>query len=163
MKRPLLIGIVAAAIAIAFVVWWLSPTQVLKRTTHKFLSTVSLTEGSGFAARQMKVYQLNRLLAERVTLESAAVREANGTFDRQLLESAFTYLCRSAKQASFQREFFRSVRVDGDEAVVELRLDVLVDLGDYRPADALYDVEFHWLRAEDGWRLSRAVMVEVEP
>jgi hypothetical protein len=142
---------------VAFGIWWFSPVQVLKRRTESLLTTLTLDSGTGKAGRQMAAYSLNSLLASQVELENPEIEDANGSFERAELESAFSWLCNQARQTRFEAGKFHSVNVNGDAAKVKLSLTGLVELPTYRPADGTYDVTFDWQKEEDGWRLRRAV------
>jgi hypothetical protein len=156
MKR-LVIFAVGMVAAVAFGIWWFSPVQVLKRRTESLLTTLTLDSGTGKAGRQMVAYSLNSLLASQVELENPEIEDANGSFERAELESAFSWLCNQARQTRFEAGKFHSVNVNGDAAKVKLSLTGLVELPTYRPADGTYDVTFDWQKEEDGWRLRRAV------
>jgi hypothetical protein len=155
MKR-LAIPLFLLALLGAFLFWWFSPVQILKRRTESLLSTLTLESGSGVSGRQLGAYALNSLLAAEVKLDTPTIDEANGTFGREELESAFSWLCNQAKQTRFELKDFKSVKIDGDTAVVDFTVEALVELPTYRPADGRYDVTFRWQREEDGWRLTRA-------
>lgn len=113
-----------AAVAIALLagmgIWWYSDAQVLKRRTKSLLSTLTLESGAGRVSRQMGSYQLNSLLAAEVTLDTPTIKEANGTFDRQELESAYSWLCNQAKMSRFEAKSFNDVTVIGDKATVNV-------------------------------------------
>ncbi len=147
---------VLLALSGAFVFWWFSPVQVLKRRTNSFLQALTIESGSGKTGRHLATYKLNALLAEEVELTAPSMPEADGNFQRSELESAFSWLCDQAKQTRFDLENFRSVRVDDGQADVTFALNALVDLPGYRPADGRYEVTFHWQQEKDGWRLTRA-------
>jgi hypothetical protein len=155
MKR-FFIPAIGVVTLVLFGIWWFSPTQVLKRRTESLLTTLTLDGGSGKVGRQMRVYSLNALLASQVELKNVTIKEANGSFERAELESAFSWLCEQAKQTRFKAENFNSIAIAGNKAQVTLTLNGLVELPTYRPADGTYDVTFDWEKAEDGWRLTRA-------
>ena len=159
MKRLALPAIIFVLLG-AFAFWWFSPVQIVKRRTKTLLKTLTLESGSGMAGRQLASYSLNSLLASEVELEAPSIDEANGTFERSEMESAFSWLCRQAKQTRFDLEEFHSVRVSDDHAEVAFSLDALVELPRYRPADGRYEVTFQWQREKDGWRLANAKWVE---
>ncbi|RYD32604.1 MAG: hypothetical protein EOP85_21575 [Verrucomicrobiaceae bacterium] len=159
MKRPAIL-LLAAAILVASGVWWFSPEQVLKRKTKSLLSTLTMESGVGAVSRQAGAYSLNAILAEEVELENPTISEANGTFQRNELESAYSWLSNQAKQTRFELLYFRSVKIEDKEATVELTLQGLVELPNYRPADGSYDAVFEWRQEEDGWRLHRAAWKE---
>lgn len=159
MKR---IGLPVFVIALlgAFLFWWFSPVQVIKRKTKTLLETLTLQASTGTASRQLGGYALNALLAEEVELKSTSIREANGTFERSEMESAYSWLCGQAKHTQFDLISFHSVEIDDKTANVNFTLNAVVELPAYRPADGDYDVHFRWQREEDGWRLASATWTE---
>lgn len=161
MKRLLVPAAVAILLA-GFAFWWFSPQQVLKRRTVLLLDTLTLDSGSASSGRQLAVYSLNALLASEVELETPTIEQASGTFPREELESAFSWLCRQAKQTRFELEDLQSVRVSGDTGEVSCVLQALVELPAYRPADGIYQVRFFWRLGDDNWRLERAIWTEAE-
>ena len=159
MKRPAILLLIAA-ILIALGVWWFSPGQVVKRKSLSLLSTLTMESGMGSVSRQAGAYSLNALLAKEVELDTPTIKEANGTFERSELESAYAWLSNQAKQTRFELQDLRSVTIKEKEAVVEMSLEGFVELPTYRPADGSYDVVFNWRREEDGWRLYRATWTQ---
>lgn len=155
MKR-IIPALLLLALAGAFLFWWFSPEQVVKRRTESFLKVMTLEGSESPTSRQLGTYSLNALLAEQVSLESSTIHEANGTFERPELESAYSWLCQQAKKTHFDLVKFDSINVAGTRAKVAFTLDALVELPNYRPADGNYQVVFDWEKAEDGWRLSAA-------
>lgn len=155
MKR-FVIPVIAAALLVAFGLWWSSPAQVLKRRTHSLLSTLTFGSGSGKVGRQMQSYSLNGLLASEVELDNATIKEANGSFERTELESAFSWLCDQAKETRFKVLEFETVSINGENAQVTFTLSGLVELPVYRPADGNFRATFDWEKEKDGWRLTRA-------
>jgi hypothetical protein len=145
-----------------FALWWFSPTQVLKRRTTSLLETLTLDSGATQGSRRLAVYSLNALLASEVRLETPTIEEANGTFERAELESAFNWLCGEAKQTRFELMEFASVTVSGDTGEVACMLEALVELPTVRPADGIYQARLFWRRADDKWLLERAVWTEAE-
>ncbi len=159
MKRPLILLIIAVVLT-ALGVWWFSPRQVLKRKSLSLLSTLTMESGMGAVSRQAGAYTLNAILAEQVELDTPTIKEANGTFDRTELESAYSWLSNQAKQTRFELRDLRSIELNGDDATVQLQLEGLVELPTYRPADGIYDVVFKWRKEKDGWRLHHATWTE---
>ncbi len=159
MKR-ILIALAIAAVIGGFLIWWLSPSQVVKRRTHSLMSTMTLEKGSGMAARQLGVYSLNGLIADELILETPTIEQANGTFPHDQIESGFSWLGSQASFTKFEVETIHSIEVDGNRAKVKATIEGTVVLSEYRPADGMYDVELDWVREEDGWKLTRARWVE---
>lgn len=160
MKR-LAISLVVLALLAGFAFWWFSDTQVLKRRTQSLLTTLTLDSGTGKVGRQMGSYSLNALLASEVALDTPTIQEANGSFQRDELESIYSWLCNQAKETRFELQDLRSVTVNGGKATVHLTLIGLVVLPNYRPADGTYDVTFDWQKEKDGWRLTHASWKQV--
>lgn len=147
---------------IAFAIWWLSPVQVLKRRTDSLLSTLTLNEGSGFAARQSHVYRLNALLDTEVTLDGPAMIDAAGTYDHEEIEAGFSQISRRAKKSHFETIEFGEIVISNSKrrATMDVKIDAMMDLGNFRPVDGEYDVTLIWTRADDGWRLTQATWTE---
>lgn len=159
MRRFLFIAL-AAVLAGGFLAWWLSPGQVVKRRTEKLMSTLTMEEGSGGAARHLNTLSLGNLIADEISLETPTIGEANGEFQRADINSGFSWLTTRAKFTKFAVEEFVKIEVSGDTAFVEAKVLAEVELQNYRPADGLYDVEFNWHRTDDGWQLARARWME---
>lgn len=159
MKRIHFAGI-AGLLAVAFVFWWFSPTQVLKRRSASLVESLSFKRDTGIPLRQLSGYSFGSFLADEVELDSHGIPEAEGTFSRSNLESAHTALASYARESGFEIERFHAVTVTGDLAHVSLTIDGFVQLPEFRPADGKYLVDLHW-RCDDGvWRLYRAVWRE---
>jgi len=154
--RRLLYPAAAGVLLAGFLFWWFSPGQVLKRRTLVLFEKLTLDMTARPSSRQLGVYSLNALLAPEVTLENPAIDEANGSFDRTEIESAFSWLCQHAKQTRFELRDLESIAVSGDTGTVSCTLEALVELPAYRPADGIYQANFQWRRGDDGWRLESA-------
>lgn len=159
MKRLSILGAVLLMLA-AFLFWWFSATQVLKRRTQSFLDVMTMDAGTGKSGRQLGVYRLNSLLAEEVELNTPTIEQANGTFARSELESGFSWISQQAKQTRFILNEIQSVDVASDRGKVVFLIEALVELPAYRPVDGNFQVTFHWQREKDDWRLTRADWVE---
>ncbi len=156
MKRYL-IPTVVLALFIGFCVYWFSPRQIIQRRTKSLLSTLTLEKGSGMAGRNARTYELHDLLSSEVTLTNPTIPEANGSFARDEMEAAFSWLCNQAKETRFELEDIHDITIQDDTATVKLVLFGLVELPVYRPADGRYEVTFDWAKEKDGWKLTRAV------
>jgi len=161
MKR-ILIPLAAIAVIAGFLVWWFSPTQVVKRRTNRLMEVMSMSEGSSPATRQLGVYSLNALIARELVLDTPTISDANGIFERSQIESGFSWLAGAAKSSALKIKEIESITVNGNEATVKATIDAVVILSDYRPADGIYDVELDWRKEEDGWRLTRALWIDLK-
>lgn len=147
---------IPAIVLILLGAWWFSPTQVLKRRTLSMLETLTMDATTGTAGRQIGAYTLNSLLAPEVELDTPTIPQANGSFDRSELESAYSWLCAQAKQTHFKLGEFRAITITDQVGKVEFTVDALVELPVYRPADGDFIVTFDWQKGDEGWRLTRA-------
>ncbi len=133
-------------------VWLLSPKQVIMRRTKHLMEVMSINAGTGAAIRQAKVFSMNAMLAPRVTITAPEIGDANGSFDKQELESGFSWICQNAKSADFRIRNFADISIEDDKATVTVVVDALMELPAYRPADGVYLVTIHWVKGGDGWR-----------
>jgi len=155
MKRAIIL-VVFLVILTGLGAWWFSDKQVLKRRTNSLMTTLTMDGGTGKTTRHLGAYSLNSILAPSVQLDTPTIKEANGTFERSELESAYSWLCDAAKQTRFEVVKFESITITGVEADMKLRLTGNVELPTYKPAEGEYDVTFQWKKWEDGWRLEKA-------
>lgn len=156
MKRYLIPSVVLVLL-VGFCFWWYSPRQVIQRRTNALLETLTMEKGGGRAARNLGSYALHDLLASEVDLSTPTIPEANGNFSRDDLEAAYGWLCNQANETFFELEDFHDIAIQDTTATVKFSLTGMVELPTYRPADGRYDVTFHWVKEEDGWKLRRAV------
>ncbi len=155
--KKLWITLIAAALLIPLGMWWFSPEQVVMRQTKRLMEVLSLSEGSGGPLRQAKVYSMNGMLAPQVELVIPEVSDANGTFDKEEMEAAFSWICQNAKQSRFDVTAFRDVEIIGDTATVRFLTEGYLVLPTGRPADGTFDVTIVWKKGGDGWRYDKVV------
>ena len=152
MKKLLTLA-AAAVILIPLGIWWFSPEQVIKRRTTHLMDVLTMAEGSGGPLRQGKVYSMNGMLAPQVTLTIPDVADANGTFDKQEMESAFSWICQNTKQSDFRITEFQEIETEGETAKVRFTVKGFIELrAGGRPADGTFDVTIDWRKGGDGWR-----------
>lgn len=149
---PMLVLLVVGA----FLVWWFSPTQEVKRKTDRLLELMSFEKGSGKAGRQTGVYSMNALLAQEVELSSDSNPEVNGMRERQELESAYAWLAEHVVESSFERVSFDKVEIREPLAEVELTVDGVVELPGSKPVNGRHKVFLLWMKEENAWRLGHA-------
>lgn len=154
MKRliPIFIALVLFA---GFCVWWFSPTQVVKRRSRDLCHILTLEEGTPATSRNIGAFQLDRLLQPQVELEIPALSEANGSFERAQISSAFSWLCSNAKETKAKLGEIESVTVNGDHAEVRAKVDALLNVSIAQPLNGPGDAIFTWKKTDDGWRLEK--------
>ncbi|QTN33473.1 hypothetical protein HZ994_14485 [Akkermansiaceae bacterium] len=155
MKKFLIAAVVAVLMLIPLGMWWFSPEQVIMRRTSHLMEVISMSDGSGGPMRQAKVFSMNAMLAPEVELEIPDIPDANGSFDKEEMESAFSWICQNAKRSDFRVTAFREVIVDGGAARVAFDAEGFLELGSGRPADGSFDVTIHWVKGGDGWRFHK--------
>lgn len=158
--KKLAILLVLLAILIPAGMWWFSPEQVLMRRTKHLMDVMTISEGTGRPLRQAKVFSMNALLAPEVSLSSPEIPDANGTFDKQEIESAFSWVCGNAKYSEVRVTDFGEITVEGDRAEVEATIEALLELPGTRRVDGSYALTIAWVKAEDGWRFEKIVAKE---
>lgn len=137
--------------------WWFSADQVIKRRTTHLMEVLTIRAGSGGSMRQAKVFSMNGMLAPEVELESPDISDANGSFDNQELESAFSWICQNAKSSEMHVTKFRKIAINGNKAEVIVDVKGYLELPSSRPADGKFLVTIHWVKGEDGWRFEKMV------
>lgn len=151
---------IIAAVALVLIplgMWWFNTENVIKRRTNYLMEVMSISDGTSRPFRQAKVYSMNAMLADEVTLQIPDVADANGTFDKPQMESAFSWICQNAKESDFRVTDFREIVITGEKAKVRFFVEGFLDLGSRRPADGSFDVTIHWVKSGDGWRCDTVV------
>ena len=155
MKKRLLISIVSIFTVLS-AAWWFSPEQVIKRRSISLFEVLTIDLSKPPTTRALAVYSLHPYLATEVEVSAPTPEEANGTFAREELESAFSSICQHALQCRFSEPVFEQVSIDGKRASVELNLQANVEFPGLRIADGPFRVKLDWLRGEKDWLLERA-------
>lgn len=155
--KKLIAAIVVLALAILLGIWWFSPEQVIKRRTSHLMEVLSISDGTSTPFRQAKVFSMNAMLAPEVEIVSPDIADANGTFDKQEIESAFSWICKNAKQSQFRITEFREVEIEEDRAKTRVTVEGFLELPAYRPADGSFDVTIAWVKGGDGWRFEKVI------
>lgn len=135
--------------------WWFSPAQVVKRRTKHLMAVLSISEDSLGSIRKAKTYSMNGLLAPYVTLDIPGTSEANGIFEKEAIESGFSWICENTKSSNFGVSEFRSLEINGNNATVNILVEGYMELFTMRPVDGLHDVTITWKKGGDGWRFNR--------
>ena len=155
MTKRLLISFIFIVI-ILLAAWWFSPEQVIKRHNISLFEVLTIDLGKPPTTRALAVYSLHPYLAPEVEITTPTPEEANGTFAREELESAFSTICQHALQCQFSELKFVDVKIVGTRATVLLTLQAKVEFPEMRIADDPYRVKLEWIRGEGSWLLERA-------
>ena len=157
MKKSWIIIAVAVLVLIPIGIWWSSPEQVVIRRTKHLMDVLTITSGTSSPFRQAKVFSMNALLQPNVEIVTPEISDSNGTFDKQEIESAFSWICKQAKESEFLVTDVQDLEIDGDRAVINVLVKGFRQPPRYRPEDDTHDVEITWEKTGDGWRYSRVV------
>jgi len=155
MKR---LGLMVCLLALlgAMAAWWYAPVRVLQRRTGQLLHALTFEADTPRANRQTGIYALSALLAPVVEIDTPTLPAASGTYQREELESAFSWLCDQAKQTRFELLKFHTVKINNNQAEVTLALEALIELPNSQPFNGTYDVTFSWRLDHDTWHLTHA-------
>lgn len=156
MKKRVFIAVVSV-ITVMIAAWWFSPEQIIKRRSISLFDVLTIDLSKPPATRTLSVYSLHPYLAPEVEIATSAHEEANGTFAREELESAFSSICQHAVQCRFSEPTTERISIVGSQASVQLTLWAKVEFPRLSIADGPFRVSLDWLRAEKDWVLVRAV------
>lgn len=155
MKKKVIISVLSVSIVLS-AAWWFSPQQVIIRRSISLFEVLTIDLSKPPTTRALAVYSLHPFLAPEVEISTPAPEEANGTFAREELESAFSSICQHALQCRFSEPVFDDVKIKGKRASVALSLQAKVEFPEMRVADGPFRVKLEWLRGEKDWLLVRA-------
>lgn len=159
--KKILIIIAAALVLVPLGKWWFSPEQVVVRKTKHLMEVLTIAKDTSVPFRQAKVFSMNSLLQPEVTISSPKIPNASGRFDKQEIESGFSWVCKNAKESDFIVTEVKEVKVNDDEAVVRVFVEGFLELPSYRPADGKFEVTITWKNTEDGWRFEKVIWISI--
>lgn len=154
-KLWMLLAVIVILVPVS--IWYFAPEKVLQRRAKHLIEVISMSEGTGGALRQAKVFSMNAMLAPEVELVIPDIGDANGTFDKQELESGFSWICQNAKLSDFRIIEYRKIEVNGETGMTHIRVRGFMELPTGRPAEGVFDVVIHWKKGGDGWRFHKIV------
>ena len=155
--KKLIILAAAAVILIPLGMWWFSPEQIIIRRTKHLMEVLTIAESTGRPFRQAKVFSMNAMLAPEISISISEISDANGTFDKQEVESAFSWICQNAKRSEMSIIDFGDITITDDEAEVEVMVDALFELPAGHSVSGNYVMTTDWLKTGDGWRFEKVV------
>ena len=155
--KKLIILAAAAVILIPLGMWWFSPEQIIIRRTKHLMEVLTIGESTGRPFRQAKVFSMNAMLAPEISISISEISDANGTFDKQEVESAFSWICQNAKRSEMSIIDFGDITITDDEAEVEVMVDALFELPAGHSVSGNYVMTVDWVKTGDGWRFEKVV------
>jgi hypothetical protein len=151
----IIVGALLLLLLIPFSMWWSSDERAVKRRSNHLMDVLTISADTGGVFRQAKVFSINGILAPQLEIESSTIPEANGSFEKDRIEAAFSWICRNAKESEFEITEFVEIEVEGDSAMVKARVEGFIDLSSRRPVDGLSDVILHWVKRDGEWVLTK--------
>jgi len=156
-KSPIIFIAVGLLILIPLGMWWFSEDHAIKRHSNHLMRVLTIHAGTSAPVRHAKVFSINGVLAPKLEISSPDIQRADGTFDKVEIESAFSWICRNAKESKFGITEFVEIKIDGERATVNAVVEGFMELGGSRPVDGTFDVTLHWVKIDGSWRLEKMV------
>lgn len=154
MKRFLPVLVLIAAVT-GLSLWWFSPRQIVMRRTEKLLEVLTIPEAATRQSRHGGAYSFNALIGKSVMLSNPDIEEANGTFRKDEIETAYSYLANHAKRTHFRPKDWVSAIRHGAEYEIVIDLDAYVELRDRKITEGPHRAAFRWRKDEKSvWRLA---------
>ncbi len=94
-KTRIIIACVLVLLLIPFSIWWSSEERAVKRRSDHLLDVMTIDAESRGVFRQLKAYSLGEVLADQIDFESSTVEKVNGSYPKDQIESAFSWICHS--------------------------------------------------------------------
>jgi hypothetical protein len=139
--------------------WWYQPERVLARRVAGLFSAANVAAADGTITRTTRGNAIEPFLAPNILFETpdGPTEEIAGSQSRSSIVSLYSYLAKECRQISIQAPEFDRIAIDGDEAVVEARVDALIDLPNAsRPLDGIQHLTMTWRKIDGKWRLAAA-------
>jgi hypothetical protein len=158
MKKHLLIYVgVFLLLLIPLGMWWFSEERVVKRRSEHVMDILTISGDTKGMFRQAKVFSINGVLAPRFEIESSSIKRANGSYAKDQIESAFSWILSNAKESEFEITDFLEVNIEGDNAIVRAKVEGFLELSTSRPADGVFDVTLYWEKSDSNWVLEKVI------
>lgn len=160
MKKYLLLAGILLVILIPLGMWWFSEERVVKRRSDHLMDVLTISADTGGVMRYAKALSINGVLAPQFDIESLTIKEANGSFPKDQIESAYSWICSNTKESEFEITEFREVKIEGNGATVIATVEGFIDLKGARPVDGSSDVTLYWQKTDGSWLLTKVIWNE---
>jgi hypothetical protein len=156
-KTRIIIACVLVLLFIPFSMWWFSEERAVKRRSDHLIDVMTIDAESRGVFRQLKAYSLGGVLADQIELESSTVEKVNGSYPKDQIESAFSWICQNSKESIFEITEFREVKIEGDRAIVRATVEGFIEVKGGRPVDGSSDVTLFWVKSDGNWVLTKMI------
>lgn len=154
-KKTLIIIITGALLLllIPFFLWRSSEEQTIRRRSDHLMDVLTISADTKGIFRQAKVLSINGVIAQQLEIESVTISKINGSFQKDQIESAFSWICRNAKESEFEIIEFNEMKIEGNRAAVRAKVQGFIEIKSDRIVDGLSDVTLHWEKIDGAWYL----------
>jgi hypothetical protein len=139
--------------------WWYQPEKVLARRVAGLFAAANVATDDGNITRTTRGNAIEPYLAPNVTFEApdGPTEEIAGPQSRSSIVSLYSYLAKECRLISIEAPEIDKIAITGLEAVVEARVDALIDLpNEQRPVDGIQHLAMTWRKIDGKWRLAAA-------
>ena len=158
MKKPIIAGAVIFAAVTAFLVWWFSDTQVIKRRTSLLAETLTISEPDSNPARALKSQKFAELLAKNFS-GNADLARYSGNISRDEAISGHQYLSHSVKSSSLTLSDFKIISLESSTAQVSATFSLSITTKNGETDSETSATSLVWIKNDSGkWQLSSATL-----
>jgi hypothetical protein len=141
----------------AFGGWWYQPERVLARRVAGLFDAANVATDDGNITRSTRGNAIEPYLAPNLTFEGpdGATDEIDGPQSRSSVVSLFSYLAKACRRISIKPPEIDRIAITGEEAVVEARIDAVIELANERsPVDGIQHLTMTWRKIDGKWVLA---------
>jgi hypothetical protein len=141
----------------AFGWWWYQPERVLARRVAGLFDAANVATDDGNITRSTRGNAIEPYLAPNLSFEGpdGATDEIDGPQSRSSVVSLFSYLAKACRRISIKPPEIDRMAITGEEAVVEARIDAVIELANERsPVDGIQHLTMTWRKVDGKWVLA---------
>ena len=157
-RTAILLSLVAIAI---FSVWWLSPSQIIKRQTHTIVQCLDIPETATKTYRALKTHNFSNLLADAVLCQ-VDIANYKKEFSRdQLIESHQLYSYNVASASAAANHIEVSI-IDQQNASSKANVSFTIRSKKVAASSEKIELQLNWKKNDAGnWQLTNIEMMGV--
>lgn len=165
MRRRISIFALIVVLLLAFVGWWYSPTQVLKRRCDSFFNVISFSEKQAPAARHVQALKLADYLDRDVAISGKKLpEEIESPVSRGEMQAIFSAASDACRFIAITDRKFEFIGITGDDATVQALVKVAIGHpeGD-KGFSGTHRLMLSWHRAKQVWGLTKVAWEKIAP
>ena len=149
----------ALAIMTAFLVWWFSPSQVVKRQTNTVIKCLDIPETATKTYRALKTTSFSNLLANTVTCHVDIANYQRDLGHAQLVESHQLYAYH-VDWASAKASNIKVSIIDDQHATTQADLNFTISSKKMAASSEIIALNLSWQKNDAGkWQLTKVEMI----